>query len=67
MTKDNKAPKQEYVYCVINTEAQARVSQWYSRAGDAKRKSKGLNGRTPWTKAVGYTLSDMQVLECEGE
>jgi len=66
MIKD-KQIKQEYVYCVINTETQQRVSQWYSRAGDAKRKSNGLNGRSPWTNAVGYTLSDMQVLECEGE
>ena len=37
-----------------------RVSQWYSRAGDAKRKSKSLNGRIPWTKAVSYTLSEME-------
>ena len=64
MTKD-KTTKQEYVYCVINTETQQRVSQWYSRVGDAKRKSKGLNVRWAWTKAVSYTLSNMQVLEDE--
>ena len=60
------------VYCVVTTYPEMeiheslawkegeRVSQWYSRAGDAKRKSKSLNGRTPWTKAVSYTLSEME-------
>ena len=60
------------VYCMITTNSGMedhealswkegeRVSQWYSRAGDAKRKSKSLNGRTPWTKPVSYTLSEME-------
>ena len=59
MIKPNK------VYCVVtiftgmSVEGE-RVSQFYSRASDAKRKSKSLNGRTPWTKAVSYTLSEME-------
>ena len=60
------------VYCVVTTisgmeghdvlawKEGERVSQWYSRAGDAKRKSKSLNGRIPWTKAVSFTLSEME-------
>ena len=59
------------VYCVVTTSSETgvstllwkegeRVSQWYSRASDAKRKSKSLNGRTPWTKAVSFTLSEME-------
>ena len=63
--------KETKVYCVVTTSSETevstllwkegeRVSQWYSRAGDAKRKSKSLNGRTPWTKAVSFTLSEME-------
>ena len=60
------------VYCVVTTDSGMelheslawkegeRVSQWYSRASDAKRKSKSLNGRIPWTKAVSFTLSEME-------
>ena len=61
------------VYCVVTTisgmenhevlawKEGERVSQWYSRAGDAKRKAKKMNGRlTPWVKAVSYTLSEME-------
>jgi hypothetical protein len=55
------------VYCVVTTKpsmgtdpALKRVSQWYSRASDAKRKSKSLNERIPWTKAVAYSLTEME-------
>jgi len=64
--------KEIKVYCVVTTTAMSglhevlaweegeRVSQWYSRAGDAKRKSKSLNQPSPWTKAVAYTLTEME-------
>ena len=59
--------KEIKVYCVVSTKPSMgtdhelkRVSQWYSRAGDAQRKSKSLNGRIPWTKPVSYTLSEME-------
>lgn len=38
-----------------------RVSQWYSRAGDAKRKSNSLNESSPWTKPVSFTLSEINM------
>jgi len=55
------------VYCVVSTQPSMgtdpelkRVSQWYSRAQDARNKSKKLNGRIPWTKAVAYSLTEME-------
>ena len=69
LTIGNKMQKENKVYCVVSIagvrrhealQECERVSQWYSRAGDAKRKSKNLNGCNPWTKAVSYTLSEME-------
>lgn len=34
----------EEVSCVIDTRTNKRVSQFYSRVGDAKRKAKLMNG-----------------------
>lgn len=33
----------EMVYCVVDSETGARASQFYTRLGDTKRKSKQLN------------------------
>lgn len=60
MIKPNK------VYCVVtiftgmSVEGE-RVSQFYSRASDAKRKSKSLNESSPWTKPVSFTLSEINM------
>jgi hypothetical protein len=69
LTIGDQMQKETKVYCVVSIEGVIRhevmqecerVSQWYSRAGYAKSKSKILNGRNPWTKAVSYTLSEMR-------
>jgi hypothetical protein len=71
LTTGDQMQKETKVYCVVSIEGMIlhevmqgcrRVSQWYKRAGDAKRKSKMLNGRNPWTKAVSYTLSEMRYI-----
>ncbi len=45
-------------YCVYNTTTNKRVSQYYSRAGDAKRKAKSMNwnGLHPYYKAFEFKL-----------
>lgn len=49
------------VYCVVDSETGAKVSQFYTRLGDAKRKSKKLNawfGKTKY-KACSFELTNM--------
>jgi len=62
MTKD-KPTKQEYVYCVINTETQERISYWYTRKHDALVWAVKHNKYKSYCKAVRFKVYDMQVLE----
>ncbi len=50
----------EEVSCVIDTNTNKRVSQFYSRQGDAKRKAKSMswNGACPHYKAVKFKLEN---------
>lgn len=50
----------EEVSCVIDTRTDKRVSQFYSRQGDAKRKAKGMSHNDYFTyyKAVKFKLEN---------
>jgi hypothetical protein len=50
----------EEVSCVIDTNTNKRVSQFYSRVGDAKRKAKSMshNGYFTYYKAVKFKLEN---------
>jgi hypothetical protein len=50
----------EEVSCVIDTRTNKRVSQFYSRVGDSRRKAKSMiwNGKYPWYKAVKFKLEN---------
>ena len=52
----------EEVSCVIDTRTDKRVSQFYSRQGDAKRKAKSKSmswgGTHPYYKAVKFKLEN---------
>jgi len=52
------------VYCVVDTLSGKRVSCWYTRAGDAKRKEKQLNGNwhSDQCVAVVYDLRNPEVI-----
>jgi hypothetical protein len=54
----------EKVACVIDTRTNQRVSQFYSRSGDAKRKAKNMrhNGVFPYYDAVEFVLENPKVL-----
>lgn len=48
------------VYCVVDSETGGKVSQFYTRLGDAKRKSKQLNawfGKTKY-KPCSFELTN---------
>ena len=55
----------EEVSCVIDTRTDKRVSQFYSRQGDAKRKAKKMihNGVFPYYKAVKFKLENPMEVE----
>jgi len=50
----------EEVSCVIDTNTNKRVSQFYSRQGDAKRKAKQMQhgGIFPYYKAIKFKLEN---------
>jgi len=55
----------EEVSCVIDTRTNKRVSQFYSRQGDAKRKAKSMSwgGTHPYYKAVKFKLENPMEVE----
>lgn len=56
------------VYCVVNTRTNTRVSQFYTRAFDAKRKAKQMrHGINTHYKAMQFCLVNGIDLEWEGQ
>lgn len=55
----------EEVSCVIDTRTNKRVSQFYSRVGDAKRKAKSMShgGYYDYYKAVKFKLENPTEVE----